>query len=215
MKKILYSVLFVLSALSSQAQFVVDSILDQSAALENLFLANGIFVNNISFTGDIAQFGTFTGGDAVNLGISSGIVMSNGHAQYVMIENPSSLAIVGSPSNNVDLNTLTGFSTYDLAQMDFDFVATGDSMTFQFVFGSQEYPEWVGSSYNDVFGFFVSGPGIAGTFSNGARNIALVPGTGDFVSINTINSTVNSSLYISNVIDTITKQNSGTMRPDG
>jgi hypothetical protein len=215
MKKILYSVLFVLSALSSQAQFVVDSILDQSAALENLFLANGIFVNNISFTGDIAQFGTFTGGDAVNLGISSGIVMSNGHAQYVMIENPSSLAIVGSPSNNVDLNTLTGFSTYDLAQMDFDFVATGDSMTFQFVFGSQEYPEWVGSSYNDVFGFFVSGPGIAGTFSNGARNIALVPGTGDFVSINTINSTVNSSLYISNVIDTITNQNSGTMRPDG
>ena len=215
MKKILYSILFVASALTSQAQFVVDSILDQSSALENLFLANGIFVNNISFTGDTAQFGTFTGGDVVNLGISNGIVMSNGHAQYVMADNQSSLANVGGLSNNLDLNTLTGFSTYDLAQMDFDFVATGDSMTFQFVFGSQEYPEWVGSTYNDVFGFFVSGPGITGPFTNGAVNIALVPGTGDFVSINTINGTLNSSLYISNVIDTIMNQNSGTMRPDG
>jgi hypothetical protein len=215
MKKILYSVLFALSALSSQAQFVVDSILDQSSALENLFLANGIFVNNISFTGDTAQFGTFSGGDAVNLGITNGIVMSNGHAQYVMSNNNSSLANVGVLSNNTDLNSLTGFPTYDLAKIDFDFVATGDSMTFQFVFGSQEYPEWVGSSFNDVFGFFVSGPGITGTFSNGAQNIALVPGTGDFVSINTINGTLNSSLYISNVIDTIMNQNSGTMRPDG
>jgi len=215
MKKILYSILFVASALSSQAQFVVDSILDQSSALENLFLANGIFVNNISFTGDTAQFGTFTGGDVVNLGISNGIVMSNGHAQYVMSNNNSSLANVGVLSNNTDLNSLTGFPTYDLAKIDFDFVATGDSMTFQFVFGSQEYPEWVGSSFNDVFGFFVSGPGITGIFSNGAQNIALVPGTGDFVSINTINGTLNSSLYISNVIDTIMNQNSGTMRPDG
>ncbi|MFA9221269.1 MAG: choice-of-anchor L domain-containing protein [Sediminibacterium sp.] len=215
MKKILYSILFVASALSSQAQFVVDSILDQSSALENLFLANGIFVNNISFTGDTAQFGTFSGGDAVNLGITNGIVMSNGHAQYVMSNNNSSLANVGVLSNNTDLNSLTGFPTYDLAKVDFDFVATGDSMTFQFVFGSQEYPEWVGSSFNDVFGFFVSGPGITGSFSNGAQNIALVPGTGDFVSINTINGTLNSSLYISNVIDTIMNQNSGTMRPDG
>ena len=198
MKKFLYSVLFAASALSSQAQFNVDSISDQTSAVEDLFLANGIFVNNILFTGDSAQLGWLTGGNSVSLGIDEGLVLSTGIAASV--SNGSNMP-GGNWSNtisNPDLSGLTGFPTYDLAQLDFDFIATGDSMTFQFVFGSAEYPEWVGSSFNDIFGFFVNGPGIAGSFTNGAVNLALVPGTNTPVSINTINADTNATLYNDN-----------------
>jgi hypothetical protein len=198
MKKLLYSLFFLSSALSSFAQFSVDSVSNQITAVEDLFLANGIFVNNISFIGDSAQLGWLTQGDAVSLGINEGLVLSTGVAASV--SNGSNMP-GGNWSNtisNPDLSGLTGFPTYDLAQLDFDFIATGDSMTFQFVFGSAEYPEWVGSAFNDIFGFFVNGPGIAGPYTNGAVNLALVPGTNTAVSINTINADTNATLYNDN-----------------
>jgi hypothetical protein len=198
MKKFLYSVLFAASALSSQAQFAVDSISDQTSAVEDLFLANGIFVNNISFIGDSAQLGWLTDGDSVSLGINEGLVLSTGVAATVSNGNNIPVGNWSNTLSNPDLSGLTGFPTYDLAQLDFDFIATGDSMTFQFVFGSAEYPEWVGSNFNDIFGFFVNGPGIAGPYTNGAVNLALVPGTNTVVSINTINADTNATLYNDN-----------------
>ena len=198
MKKLLYSVLFTASALSSQAQFSVDSISDQTSAVEDLFLANGIFVNNISFIGDSAQLGWLTDGDSVSLGINEGLVLSTGVAATVSNGNNIPVGNCSNTLSNPDLSVLTGFPTYDLAQLDFDFIATGDSMTFQFVFGSAEYPEWVGSNFNDIFGFFVNGPGIAGPYTNGAVNLALVPGTNTVVSINTINADTNATLYNDN-----------------
>jgi hypothetical protein len=198
MKKLLYSVLFAASTLSSQAQFNVDSISDQTSAVEDLFLANGIFVNNISFQGDSAQLGWLSDGDSVSLGINSGLVLSTGLATSV---STGSNVAGGNWSGGItesDLFDLTGLPLFDLAQLDFNFVATGDSMTFQFVFGSTEYPEFVGMNFNDVFGFFVSGPGIVGPFTNNAVNIALVPGTNTIVSINTINADVNSDLFNDN-----------------
>ncbi|MDP4631130.1 MAG: T9SS type A sorting domain-containing protein [Flavobacteriales bacterium] len=198
MKKFLYSVLFAASALSSQAQFDVDSISDQTSAVEDLFLANGIFVNNISFIGDSAQLGWLTDGDSVSLGINEGLVLSTGVAATVSNGNNIPVGNWSNTLSNPDLSGLTGFPTYDLAQLDFDFIATGDSMTFQFVFGSAEYPEWVGSNFNDIFGFFVNGPGIAGPYTNGAVNLALVPGTNTVVSINTINADTNATLYNDN-----------------
>jgi hypothetical protein len=197
MKKFLYSILFAASALSSQAQFNVDSISDQTSAVEDLFLANGIFVNNILFTGDSAQLGWLTDGNSVSLGIDEGLVLSTGLATSVSNGFNMSGGNWLTPLN-VDLYALSGFPTYDLAQLDFDFIATGDSMTFQFVFGSSEYPEFVGTSFNDIFGFFVQGPGIVGPYTNGAVNIALVPGTNTPVSINTINADTNATLYNDN-----------------
>lgn len=197
MKKLLLSFLILSSAYASTAQFNVDSVSNQITAVEDLFLANGIFVNNIAFIGDSAQMGLLTGGNSVSLGVNEGLVLSTGFATSVSNGNNIGNGNWSTPLN-VDLYALSGFPTYDLAQLDFDFVATGDSMTFQFVFGSSEYPEFVGSSFNDIFGFFVHGPGIVGPYSNGAINIALVPGTNTPVSINTINADTNASLYIDN-----------------
>ena len=61
--------------------------------------------------------------------------------------------------------------------LEFDFVAESETVAFNYVFGSMEYTSYTCSQFNDIFGFFLSGPGIAGPYTNGAVNIALVPET--------------------------------------
>ena len=69
---------------------------------------------------------------------------------------------------------------------EFDFIPDADTVKFRYVFGSDEYPEFVCSSYNDVFGFFISGPRPGGG-NYLQKNIALVPSTTLPVAINTVN----------------------------
>ena len=71
---------------------------------------------------------------------------------------------------------MAGFQTYDASVLQFDFVPSGSTVSFRYVFGSDEYPEYANSVFNDTFGFFVNG-----------QNCALVPGGNLPVSINTIN----------------------------
>ncbi len=70
--------------------------------------------------------------------------------------------------------------------MDFDFVAFSDTVAFNYVFASEEYPEFVCSSFNDVFGFFIEGfnPVLGQTTS---WNVALLPDGVTPVTINTVN----------------------------
>jgi hypothetical protein len=92
-----------------------------------------------------------------------------------------------------DLAKITTGSVQHVSVVEFDFVATGGELNFDFVFASEEYREFsLTASVNDVFGFFLSGPGIVGNspttpFTNNARNIALVPSTTIPVSIFTVN----------------------------
>jgi gliding motility-associated-like protein len=86
-----------------------------------------------------------------------------------------------------DLTILAGATTNNASVLEFDFIPNGETLSFRYVFGSEEYHQYVCSSFNDAFGFFLSGPGIDGPFSNNAINIALIPGTDDPVTINSVN----------------------------
>lgn len=126
------------------------------------------------------------------IGIDSGLVMTSGNISVVPGPNNSGGAganvnLTGDP----DLNILAGVTTYDRCILEFDFIPTGDTVKFNYVFASDEYPEFACSSVNDAFGFFLSGPGITGPFSNNSKNIALIPNSTIPVSINTVNSNVN------------------------
>jgi hypothetical protein len=80
-----------------------------------------------------------------------------------------------------------------MANIEFDFTPTQSPLTFEFVFASEEYCEYVNTQFNDVFGFFISGPGI-----NGTQNLAVVPGGNIPITINTINHLVNPGFYAHN-----------------
>ena len=149
---------------------------------------NAPIVTNISFTGHAGAGGTFTGGGGV-IGFEEGVILSSGNIASVPGPNDSESTTTnnGKPGD-ADLDTLlTSSSTQDAAVMEFDFVCDQDIASFRYVFSSEEYNEWVGSSYNDVFGFFLNG-----------QNIALLPGTSIPVAINNVNLGAYSTYYINN-----------------
>ena len=155
--------------------------------VENI-VGEGIMFDNVTFQGADASRGIFNNGETTNLGIGSGIFLTSGAGYVIPGPNTSSSAgannsLGGHPS----LNAITTATTYDAAVLEFDFVPESDTLRFKYVFGSEEYNEWVGSTYNDVFGYFVSGPDPTGGFYND-KNIAIVPGTANTsVTINNVN----------------------------
>jgi gliding motility-associated-like protein len=93
--------------------------------------------------------------------------------------------MIGDPK----LEVLAGYPTLDPCKLEFDIVPAGDSLSFAFTFASEEYSEYVCTRFNDVFGFFISGPGIIGDPAlDNSENIALIPGTTDAVTIDNVNS---------------------------
>lgn len=129
-----------------------------------------------------------------NIGIPDGIVLTSGGINITKgLNNNTSAGINNGTSGDFDLDNLSGATTYDGCALEFDLVPACDSLKINYVFGSEEYPEYVNKQFNDVFAFFISGPGITGT-----QNIALVPGTSLPVSINNINAGTNSQYFVNN-----------------
>lgn len=114
-------------------------------------------------------------------------VLSTGRIQEA-VGQPSFFAstALGEPGDSA-LSALSGFSTYDAAAYSVTVVPNGNTLYVDYVFASEEYPEYVGSSYNDVMAVFVDG-----------QNCALVPGTQTPVSINTVNPGSNAQYYVDN-----------------
>ena len=185
--------------------------------INNVLLGGGVSANNTSMFGDAIQIGFFNGINT-NLGLDSGIVMSTGDIADL---DPSSFGGGNSPINtNTDPDLLNVANSvpplinqpffvsgiFDVATIEFDFIPTSDTVSFNYVFGSNEYLTWVNSEYNDVFGFFISGPGITGPYSspagfpNGSINIATVPNSIPPlpITISSVNNVLNSQYYIDN-----------------
>ncbi|MCA1762009.1 MAG: choice-of-anchor L domain-containing protein [Flavobacteriales bacterium] len=118
-----------------------------------------------------------------------GIVLSTGNIQDLRGPNQSQSTTTefDTPGDSL-LTFIAGNSTFDACALEFDVVPIGDTLRFNFTFASEEYSEYVGTPFNDAFGFFISGPGITGDPGlNGQENIALIPGTSDPVEINSVN----------------------------
>lgn len=165
--------------------------------VQNVLVTGCLVANNVQFRGDgNLGIGYFNAG-ASDFPLSSGIIMSTGEVRRAEGPNNSngvSNSISGA-TVDADVARLTG-SARDVQILEFDFVPAGDRLEFRYIFASEEYPEYVGGSYNDVFGFILSGPGITGPFQNNGQNIALIPGTNNNVSINNVNASSNSAYYV-------------------
>ena len=84
------------------------------------------------------------------------------------------------PSPDTDLLSLDANAAFGTV-LEFDIVPLGDKVNFVLAFGSEEYPEFVCTPFNDSFGLFVSSP----TF--GKKNAAFIPNTTDTITVNNVN----------------------------
>ncbi len=185
-----------------QAQLNVDNTsMTPQQLVQNVLVGSGVTISNVQYSGHIPNsIGHFTtGSNPTNLGLTSGIILSTGDVLDAPGPNTSTgMTTVNNTGGDPDLAMLVTSTLCDAAVLSFDFIPLSDTIRFRYVFASEEYPEYVNSSFNDVFGFFLSGPGITGPFTNNAINIALIPGTTMPVTINNVNHLLNTSYYVNN-----------------
>lgn len=199
MNKLIITITLLIISIGIKAQLVVNTgTMTPTQYVQNILVGNGVSVSNVTFSGQSQQIGDFNSQNA-NVGIDQGLVLSTGDVLTSVGPNSS-----GSTSQDLngggdsDLQSLSGVNMNDAAILEFDFVPSGDSIRFNYVFGSEEYMEWVGGGVNDAFGFFLSGPGVTGPYSNNSINLALIPGTTTPVSIDDVNANSNQAYYINN-----------------
>ena len=181
--------------------------------VQEILLGDGVTATNITFTGSLAQLGLLENGSGV-FSVESGLMLNTDDATC---EGFCADCLGGSVPDADLLNvansvppligqSFTVSSVNDVCILEFDFEAGGDSIAFNYVFGSDEYLTYVNTTYNDIFAFFLSGPGITGPydspagFPGGAVNIAGVPESDPNlpVTISSVNSQTNSAYYIDN-----------------
>lgn len=196
MKKIVFLLLSFSGLVHVQGQIINDTQRNWEELIPLVTGGKSIQVSHVNRIGAPGAFCTYR---ALNgeLGLSGGIFMSTGNVVGINYFQNST-----SPHRGVDngtpghplLNQLSGNYTYNASGIEFDFSSpVDDTLQLRFIFASEEYKEYVGSQYNDVFGFYVTqGPGITSPV-----NIAVLP-DGTPVTINTINHISNSGYYIDN-----------------
>lgn len=212
MKKIIFFLLTFYLCNHVHAQMTSVLSVPNATSLAQMMAGPGVTVSNAGFFGQCdsaISAGKFYATPNTVFGLDSGVILSSGSilttGTSIGITTPlaSSPGTCGAPlfattntNGNSDpdlvlLGTSGGFpiTINDACVLEFDFIPLGDTVKFDYVFGSEEY-ETFNCSINDIFGFFISGPGITGPYSGAlsAANIALIPGTSFPVAISTINS---------------------------
>ena len=145
----------------------------------------GLSVSNPQITrGAIEQYGIMNNAKST-VGFDTGVFLSTGNVGS--LQGPNNTPAYGYDSPQVayrdpDLLAISPTAKYDPVALEFDIVPQGDKANFVFSFGSEEYPEFVCSQYNDAFGLFISGPGLSGT-----QNAAFLPNSRIPIAVNNIN----------------------------
>ena len=195
-----FSVLFFCNTINAQITTNCTPPYDNATALVNL-LVDGVPFSNATLTGFDCAAGFFDGTNT-NLDLSSGFAMCTGGIDMLTGLGANTQGTGSDPDLVTQLQLVNSASTTvnNVIVLEFDFEPNSDQIAFQYVFGSEEYPGYTCSDFNDIFGFFLSGPGINGPFSNNGINLAMIPDpnnpgsyTDTPVMINSINSGVSSS----------------------
>lgn len=196
MNKILPKFLYALLGLcslgvgSSQAQIAVQ---DNRTAqqLVDQFIGSNVAIFNPTLDCATTSNGTF---EVINslLPIGEGIILGTGDAIGAGFPGSVFLNQSNQGNSDPDLQDIASGNVTSTCVLEFDFVPdidTTSTVRFNYSFASEEYPEFACSGFNDIFAFFITGPG------GGMTNIALVPGTSIPVAINSINSAPANTSY--------------------
>lgn len=126
--------------------------------------------------------------------IEEGIILSTGHAISAIGPNKgTSFTGVNNTKGDPDLRYIAKYKTFDASWISFEFEAVNNLIKFNYVFASEEYPEYVGSAFNDAFGFF-----LTDLETGKMTNLAVIPNTEKAITVNNINHQLHRNFYIKN-----------------
>jgi len=178
-----------------------------AAQMANALAGPGITIVNATYTGSAAASGLFSTTPLTVFGMQSGVIITTGIAQGATGPNTQSGygATNQLPGDSLLSGLMNGVTLYDASALLIEFIPSGDTLKFEFIFGSEEYPEFAGSNFQDVFGAFINGLNPTTMMPYLNKNIALVPGTNSPISISTINNgtsnagpCINCAYYVNN-----------------
>ena len=202
-----------LNTLSFAQPITVSTVQTPQQLVDNVLLGFGVTALNVSINGNPLLANTPQGNVALFTNtnpafpINSGLILTTGNAIGAIGPNSMSSFTNNNPPTPMvtldpHLNDIAAGNVTNGVVLEFDFIPQGDSVIFNYMFGSDEYPEFSPSTFNDAFGLFLWGPGITGSYvqagyPNGGVNIATIPG-GIPVTINNVGDVSNTSYYVFN-----------------
>ena len=194
---LIISVVAVMFAAAQGNNLTVTSLQGSSVGsiLQNHLAGDGVLLSGCPFpeinatmqpakfnnqTGNVSspQIGTFNRNGFSSFPFATGLVMTTGNVSVAAGPNSSSSSSsqVSSGYTESALSQYTTNTVNNSASLEFDFIAMADTFCFNYVFASEEYCEYVNSSFNDVFAFILTGIDPV-TFQTTTRNVAIVPGS--------------------------------------
>ncbi len=220
MKKLAALCLIIGMSYLTTGQITVEQTFTIEEYVNDILLGTGVEATNVTYTGSMSQLGFLSGAEGTIFPIGQGLVLSTEDASNVVLNDdgdmfiPNGEEVLGEPDLLTIANSVppligqnfTVGSMNDVCILEFDFVATGDTVSFNYSFASDEYLTYVNTQYNDIFAFFLSGPGLTGPynspagFPDGAINIAGVPDAVPPlpVTISSVNNVLNEEYFIYN-----------------
>jgi gliding motility-associated-like protein len=198
MKNITFCVLMFYGTIAHAQLIISNTVETPSQLVTNVLVDNSVTPYNIKFNGTAANANIVqlraahftTNFNPTNLGLVAGVMLATGNAQLGYGPNDgsgTSMPVTPLYGADADLAGETTNTVVNSAVLEFDFVATGLEMSFDYVFASEEYPEYANTGFNDVFGFFLTGPNPDSATPYNATNIAIVPNTTVPITINNVN----------------------------
>ncbi len=194
--KLLLIKVFLLSSFLATAQLSFDTTITPLETVKDYLIDKNaaVIIKNVSYYGQRSSYGGFIDPSKYAV-INKGLVLSTGLIYDAIGPNNSEYS--GSESSNLsdrELERIAKGKSYDAAVLIIDFIPISDSISFEYFFASEEYPEYVNKGVNDVFAFFLS------IDSSNSKNLAVLKNTSTPISVDNINARRNSELYIQNDI---------------
>ncbi|MEP2717745.1 Hint domain-containing protein [Pseudophaeobacter sp.] len=180
--------------MATAAELGYDTGASATEMAETIF-GDGVTVVDADYTGDSRSSAIYSNGDALAPGATpgdTGVILSTGRTNHFTNSagDPNRATNTSTntrgENNNSDFNEAAGARTYDAAYLDVTFIPDSDVMTMEFVFSSEEFPEYQNSVYQDVVAVWVNGDVVELDVSGGATN----PGN--------ISASINENLYVDN-----------------
>jgi outer membrane protein OmpA-like peptidoglycan-associated protein len=195
------------------AQIQIDTTYSPSELVADVLLGKRVKVRNVRYVGSKLAVSAFRDTSLTPL-MAEGMMLSTGKVFDAKGPNrrANTTYNIGTRGEH-GLESIAKGMTFDAAYIEFDFQPEMETVIFNFVFGSEEYTEYVNSQFNDVFAFWISGPGY-----KGVKNLAVVPQNNAPITVNTINHISNRYNYVDNNpfdrLGNLKKENNLHLYPD-